>query len=113
MVPAMAALAVGHGVLGPGLVLLVVAIGAFEFAIVSAIPIGTELVAGAPAQGVAIMFFVGTLGRAGATVPATGLYERHGMAWPAVVAAALGCGAVAVMGWLGRPAGDPPYPPLA
>lgn len=102
MVPAMAALAVGHRVLGPGLVLLVVAIAAFEFAIVSAIPIGTELVAGAPAQGVAIMFFVGTLGRAGATVPATGLYERFGMAWPAVVAAALGCGAVAVMGWLGR-----------
>jgi len=49
----------------------------------------------------------------GATIPATGLYERHGMAWPAVVAALLGCGAVAVMGWLGRPAGTPPYPPLA
>lgn len=113
MVPAMAALAVGHRVLGPGLVLLVVAIAAFEFAIVSAIPIGTELVAGAPAQGVAIMFFVGTLGRAGATIPATGLYERHGMAWPAVVAAILGCGAVAVMGWLGRPAGGPSYAPLA
>lgn len=108
MVPAMAALVVGHGVLGPGLVLLVVAIAAFEFAIVSAIPIGTELVAGAPAQGVAIMFFVGTLGRAGATIPATGLYERHGMASPAVVAAVLGCGAVAVMGWLGRPATNPP-----
>ncbi len=108
MVPAMAALAVGHGVLGPGLVLLVVAIAAFEFAIVSAIPIGTELVAGAPAQGVAIMFFVGTLGRAGATIPATGLYERHGLAWPAVMAAILGCGAVAVMGWLGRPATNPP-----
>ncbi|MEZ5411666.1 MAG: MFS transporter [Acidimicrobiales bacterium] len=113
MVPAVAALAVGHRVLVPGLVLLVVAIAAFEFAIVSAIPIGTELVAGAPAQGVAIMFFVGTLGRAGAVVPATSLYERHGMAWPAVVAAVLGCGAVAVMGWLGRPAADPAHPPLA
>jgi len=113
MVPAMAALAFGHGLLAIGLVLLVVAIGAFEFAIVSAIPIGTELVAGAPAQGVAIMFFVGTLGRAGATVPATALYERYGMAWPAVVAAGLGCGAVATMGWLGRPAGQAvAHPPL-
>lgn len=113
MVPAMVALALGHGVIGPGLVLLVVAIAAFEFAIVSAIPIGTELVAGAPAQGVAIMFFVGTLGRAGAVVPATSLYERHGMAWPAVVAAVLGCGAVVVMGWLGRPAGAASHPPIA
>lgn len=113
MVPAMVALAVGHGVIGPGLVLLVVAIGAFEFAIVSAIPIGTELVAGAPAQGVAIMFFVGTLGRAGAVIPATSLYERHGMAWPAVVAAALGVGAVVVMGWLGRPAAASTHPPIA
>ncbi len=113
MVPAMVALALGHGVIGPGLVLLVVAIAAFEFAIVSAIPIGTELVAGAPAQGVAIMFFVGTLGRAGAVVPATSLYERHGMAWPAVVAAALGVGAVVVMGWLGRPAGASTHPPIA
>ncbi len=109
MVPAMVALALGHGVLVVGLVLLVVAIAAFEFAIVSAIPIGTDLVAGAPAQGVAIMFFVGTLGRAGAVVPATGLYERHGMAWPAVLAAALGGGAVAVMGWLGRSAGASPH----
>lgn len=105
MVPAALVLAVEHGHLVPGLVLLMVAIGGFEFAIVSTIPLGTELVTGAPAKGVAVMFTVGTVARAAATVPATTLYQRHGMAWPALGSTLLAGIAVAVMTYLGATRG--------
>ena len=35
------------------------------------------------------MFAAGTLGRAVASIPATRLYESHGIAWPAAMCAAL------------------------
>lgn len=88
MVPAGIGLAVWHAHLGIALPLLIVAIGAFEFAIVSAIPLGTAVVPGSPARGMALMFGAGTFGRALASVPATSLYEHNGMAWPAVMCAA-------------------------
>lgn len=101
MVPAALLLMGLNGFLVPGLLLLFVAIGAFEFAIVSAIPLATDLVRGAPAKGVALMFGAGTLGRALVTIPATGLYERYGMAWPALGCAVLGCATIVAMRRLG------------
>ena len=99
MVPAAALLAVTHATLGLGLPALVVAIAAFEFAIVSIIPLGTQMVTGAPAFGMSVMLAAGTLGRALASIPATRLYTREGMAWPAVLCAVLAaCCAVALRG---------------
>ena len=99
MVPAAALLAVTHATLGLGLPALVVAIAAFEFAIVSIIPLGTQMVTGAPAFGMSVMLAAGTLGRALASIPATRLYTREGMAWPAVLCAVLAaCCALALRG---------------
>lgn len=99
MVPAAALLAASHATLGLGLPALIVAIAAFEFAIVSIIPLGTQMVAGAPAFGMSVMLAAGTLGRALASIPATRLYTREGMARPAVLCAALAaCCAVALRG---------------
>jgi predicted MFS family arabinose efflux permease len=98
MVPAALLLALcAHGSLWLGLPLLIVAIAAFEFAIVSAIPLATEIVPGAPARGLALTLGFGTLGRATASVFATRLYVHHGMAWPAVMCACLASGMVLAM----------------
>lgn len=97
MVPASILLATGHDHLWVGLPMLVVAVGAFEFAIVSIIPLGTQMVPGAPAFGMSVMFAAGTLGRALASIPATRLYTRHGMAWPAVLCAVMAAGMVLAM----------------
>lgn len=97
MIPAASLLAVGHGRLAIGLPLLIIAIAAFEFAIVSLIPLGTEVVPGAPALGMSVMFAVGTLGRAIASIPATRLYVHRGIGWPSALAATLAFGTVMAM----------------
>ena len=60
-------------------------IGVFEFGVVSAIPIGGELVPGAPGRGIGIFFAAGTVGRAATAIPATRLYERYGFGAAAVL----------------------------
>lgn len=92
MIPAALALALIHTSLAAGLLLLGLFIAAFEFAIVSAIPIGAELVPGSPGRGIGTMIACGTVGRAAMAIPATRLYESHGIAPPAL----LGAAAVAV-----------------
>jgi predicted MFS family arabinose efflux permease len=92
MVPAAALLALGHDSLWLGLPALVVAVAAFEFAIVSMIPRGTLLGPRAPAFGMSVMLAAGTLGRALSSIPATRLYTRSGMAWPATMSAVLAVG---------------------
>lgn len=87
MVPSAAVLAVAHGHLVPGLIALVLAIAAFEFAVVCSLPITTELFPSSPAQGMALSFAFGTFGRAAASLVATRAYTRYGMAWPAVLCA--------------------------
>jgi len=87
MVPAAIGLAVWHAHLWAALPFLVVAIAAFEFAIVSAIPLSTAAVVGSPARGMALMLGAGTSGRALSSITATRLYAEHGMAWPALVCA--------------------------
>ena len=99
IVPAALLLAVGHGHLWIGLPALIIAIGAFEFSVVSVVPLTTELVPGAPSRGMASSFALGTLGRATASIPATVAYTRWGMAVPAVVSAVLATGTVAVMAY--------------
>ncbi len=88
MVPTAAALAVWHSHLWAALPFLVIAIAAFEFAIVSAIPLGTAVIQGSPARGMALMLGSGTFGRAVMSITATRLYASHGMAWPATLCAA-------------------------
>ncbi|MFM2076421.1 MAG: hypothetical protein RJA49_311 [Actinomycetota bacterium] len=97
MIPAAGLLAVTNQHLILGLPLLLVAIVAFEFAIVSAIPLATEAVPGSPARGLAISLGMGTLGRATASVVATRLYVHHGMTWPALMCAVLAAGMVLAM----------------
>ena len=107
MVPAALLLSLGHQSMAVGLPLLVVAIAAFEFSVVSFIPLGTEVVPGAAAKGMALMFTLGTFGRALASIPATALYVRHGMAWPPLLCAALAAATVVVLWRVGRAGAAP------
>jgi predicted MFS family arabinose efflux permease len=70
----------------PGLVTLAVFIAAFEFSIVSTIPIGAELSPGAPGRGIGALLAAGTVGRMLMAIPATVLYEAHGFGAPALLA---------------------------
>lgn len=89
MVPAGLGVALWHDHLVVALPLLLVAIAAFEFAIVSSIPLSSAAVPGSPARGMALMMGTGTIGRATVSVLGTWLYSRHGMAWPALLSASL------------------------
>jgi len=102
MVLASVGLAVWHDRLAIALTLCILAIAAFEFAIVSAIPLSTAVIVGSPARGMALMIGAGTVGRATASIPATRLYDRHGMAWPALLCAVLGTGTIVSMTMLNR-----------
>ena len=97
MVPTGLVLAVWHDQMAVGIVLLVIAILGFEFAIVSSLAIGSRLVPGSPARGVGAMIAAGTSGRAIVSVPATALYERSGFGWPAAMSALLACGTIVGM----------------
>ncbi len=89
MAPGAVLLAIGHDHLAVGLVGVVLAIGMFEFAIVSSIAIGSTLVPGSPARGLAWMVASTTVGRGLVSVPATRLYQRHGIVAPASITAVL------------------------
>ena len=102
MVVASIGLAIWHDHLWIALPLCIIAIAVFEFAIVSAIPLSTAAIAGSPARGMALMVGAGTVGRATASIPATRLYERFGMAWPASLSAVLATGTVVAMTVLHR-----------
>ena len=96
MVPAMLLLALTHEHVVPGLALLAVVLVGFEFGIVSALPVGTQLIPGAPARGLGLMLAAGTSGRAVVSVIGTRLYTNHGFGAPMLlgsVAAALAAAA--------------------
>lgn len=97
MVPAALLLAVSNEHELIAIPALVLAIAAFEFAVVSIIPLGTMVVPGAPAIGMSVMLACGTLGRATASIPATRLYVREGIAWPAVLCAVLAVGTMVAL----------------
>jgi predicted MFS family arabinose efflux permease len=85
MIPSGIGVAMWNGHLAIALPLVIVAIAAFEFAVVSAIPLGTMLVPGSPARGMALMFGAGTFGRAVVSLAATRIYAHDGITWPAVM----------------------------
>jgi predicted MFS family arabinose efflux permease len=88
MVPAALLLAMFHDSAVIGITGLVIAVIGFEFAIVSALPIGGRLVPGAPATGLGILIASETFGRATVSIPATRALTRYGMAAPALICAA-------------------------
>ena len=72
-----------------GLVLFIVFIGAFEFAVVSALPSAANLIPGSTGVGLGAAVGAGTFGRAVMSAIATALYESYGFAAPGVVGAVL------------------------
>jgi predicted MFS family arabinose efflux permease len=94
MVPASIGLALWNDHLASGIAFLVIGVIGFEFAVVSAISLGTGLVPGSPARGLGLLIGVDTVGRAVMSVPATRLYTDHGIGWPAATSAVLGVVAV-------------------
>lgn len=89
MIPAGVGIALWHDHLGIGLSLLALAVLGFEFAIVSAISLGTNLVPGFPARGLGLLIGIDTVGRSLMSIPATRLYTSRGIAWPASMEATL------------------------
>jgi MFS transporter, DHA1 family, inner membrane transport protein len=89
-----------------GLPLLGLYIIGFEFAIVSSLPLTSNLVPSRPSSGLGLGFGAGTLGRAAASIPATVLYERHGFGAP-MFCGALAATACAVTMFRITPRSDP------
>jgi MFS transporter, DHA1 family, inner membrane transport protein len=87
MVPCGLVLAVADQTLALGLAILALFIAAFEFSIVSTIPVGAELIPGAAGRGIGALLVAGTVGRMAVAIPATRLYESHGFGAPALMAA--------------------------
>lgn len=89
MVPSGLLLVFGADRVAIGLVLFIVFIGAFEFAVVSALPIAANLIPGSTGVGLGAAVGAGTFGRAVMSAIATALYESRGFAAPGVVGAGL------------------------
>jgi predicted MFS family arabinose efflux permease len=102
MIPAGAGLALWHHDLVVGIIFLAIAAIGFEFSVVSAISLATGLVPGAPARGLGLLIGVDTVGRAAMSVPATRLYSRYGIGWPAAITAILAAISVAAVTLSGR-----------
>jgi DHA1 family inner membrane transport protein len=100
MVPCALALVVLDDHLAAGLVALALFIAAFEFSIVSTIPVGAELVPATPGRGIGALLAAGTVGRMAVAIPATRLYDSHGFGAPALLAVAFA--AVAGVAMLSR-----------
>lgn len=95
MVPSGLLLAVAHSHVAVGLVCLAVYILGFEFAIISGLPLSSNLIPGRPSTGIGIVMVAGTTGRAAMSVPAARLYERHGLVAPLLVGT--GCAALCLL----------------
>ncbi|MBU6226008.1 MAG: MFS transporter [Acidobacteria bacterium] len=96
MVPAALVIAGLGDRLVPALIGLVLVILGFEFAIVSLLPIGTQLVPGRRGRGMGLLLGAGTLGRAAVSIGATRLYDDHGVE-PAAIGSALFATATALL----------------
>ena len=84
----------GQGNLPIGLALLGLYILGFEFAVVSALSLASNLVPGRPSTGIGFLFGAGTLGRAATNVLATKLYEGSGVGAAFLLGAALAAACV-------------------
>ena len=85
IVPCAAGLAVFSHHVVIALPILALYIGAFEFAIISALPLASNLVPGNPSHGLGLMIGAGTLGRAMIAAPAAAAFVNHGMWLPATI----------------------------
>jgi DHA1 family inner membrane transport protein len=92
MMPSALVLAGFDSVLVIGLLALGVFIVGFEYAVVSMLPIATNLFAGAPGKGFGLVIGAGTFGRGVLTFIATLLYEQSGVSGAAL--AAIACAAL-------------------
>ena len=101
------ALSIAHDHLAIGLALFVLTIAGFEFAVVSLIATGAQLVPGAPGRGLGMIVGAGTLGRAMVAIPATHLYDGGGIGGPALMTAAFGTFAVVAVVRAGAEGGQP------
>lgn len=96
IVPSGLLLALLHGHVVPGLVLLGIYLLGFEFSIVCLLPVATNMMPNSPAKGLGFTYTGGMLGRASMSVIATAAYESFGVAAPAIIGAgsalcAVGC----------------------
>lgn len=85
MLPAAVLLAIGSSHLVIGLAALAIYLMGFEFAVVSMIPIGPQLVKNSPGTGMGWVLGGGTLGRASMSLVATSAYANHGISAPALI----------------------------
>jgi predicted MFS family arabinose efflux permease len=88
------------GGLGPGLAALVVAFFGFEFAIVSALPLATEIAPGARARFLALLVVAGSGSRAVAAAVAPPLFSWGGFAANSTASAIAGGLALVLLFWI-------------
>ena len=97
IIPCAVGLAVSSNHVVIALPLLALYIGVFEFAIVSAIPLASNLIPAHPSRGLGLMVGSGTLGRSLMSAPATAAFTSHGMWLPATIGA--GCATATVLSY--------------
>jgi predicted MFS family arabinose efflux permease len=102
IVPSGVLLALLHTQQIPGLVLLGIFLLGFEFAIVSLLPVGANIIPTAPGRGLGIVLAGGMLGRATMSVIATSAYDRSGIEWPAIIGSISAVGMVACLAVFSR-----------
>ncbi|MBU6240630.1 MAG: MFS transporter [Acidobacteria bacterium] len=96
MIPSALLIALLGEHLGPALIGLAFVVLGFEFAIVSLLPVGTQLVPGRRGRGMGLLLGAGTLGRASVSIAATRLYDTYGVE-PAAIGSVLFAAATALL----------------
>ena len=94
MVPAALLIAFTSHNIVTGLIGLLIVLMGFEFAVVSLLPLGAQLVPGKRGRGMGLLIGAGTLGRATVSIAATRLYDQHGIPPAAIGAGLLALGTV-------------------
>jgi predicted MFS family arabinose efflux permease len=94
MVPASLLIALASQNIVSGLIGLLIVLMGFEFAVVSLLPLGAQLVPGKRGRGMGLLIGSGTLGRAAVSIAATRLYDQHGIPPAAIGSGLLALGTV-------------------
>lgn len=102
MLPAAVLLAIGSTQLFVGLAALAIYLMGFEFAVVSMLPISTQLVKNSPGTGMGWVLGSGTLGRASLSLVATAAYVEYGISAPALIGGGFAVAASASILWFRR-----------
>ncbi len=102
MLPAAVLLTVGSTQLFVGLAALAIYLMGFEFAVVSMLPISTQLVKNSPGTGMGWVLGSGTLGRASLSLVATATYVEYGISAPALIGGGFAVAASVSILWFRR-----------